>query len=62
MLRAYDALTGGADQRDIASVLLSQDAREPRWRTSTPSIRSQAQRLVRGARRMVSGDYLKLLQ
>lgn len=62
MLRAYDALTAGADQRDIAMVLLSAEAGEPRWRSHVPSLRSQVQRLVRGARRMVSGGYLDLLR
>lgn len=62
MLRAHDALAAGADQREIAAVLLSADAAEPRWRNRSPSIRSQVQRLVRGARRMGSGGYVELLQ
>ena len=62
MLRAHDALTAGADQREIATVLLSAEAGEPRWRTCSPSVRSHVQRLVRGARRMASGEYLGLLQ
>lgn len=61
MLRAWDAIDAGADQRDIAAELLSPEAAEPRWRTSSPSLRSQAQRLVRSARRMASGAYLELL-
>lgn len=61
MLRAHDALAAGADQREIASVLLSQDAGEPLWRSRSPSLRSQVQRLVRGTRRMASGGYLELL-
>lgn len=62
MLRAYDALAAGADQREIAAVLLSEDAGEPRWRSHSPSLRSQVQRLVRGARGMASGGYLDLLR
>lgn len=62
MFRAYDALTASADQREIAAVLLSAEAGEPRWRTRSPSIRVQAQRLVRGARSMASDGYLELLQ
>lgn len=62
MLRAHDALAAGADQREIASVLLSAEAGGPRWRSRSPSIRAQVQRLVRGARRMASGGYLDLLQ
>ena len=61
MLRAHDALAAGADQRDIAAELLSPEAAEPRWRACSPSLRSQAQRLVRGARRMASGAYRELL-
>ena len=61
-LSAHDALAAGADQREIAAVLLSIDAAEPRWRNRSPSLRSQVQRLVRGARRMGSGGYVELLQ
>lgn len=62
MLRAHDALIAGADQREIAMVLLSAAAGETRWRSRSPSLRSQVQRLVRGARRMASGGYLELLR
>lgn len=61
-LRAHDALAGGADQREIASVLLSPQACEPHWRSQASSIRSQAQRLVRNARRMAAGGYRALLR
>lgn len=60
-LRAHDALASGAGQREIAEVLLGTAARQPRWRTEAPSLRSQAQRLVRGARRMAAG-YRELLR
>ena len=62
MLRARDALAAGAGQREIAAVLLSDEAGQPRWRTQSPSLRSQAQRLVRGARHMASGGYLEHLR
>jgi hypothetical protein len=62
MLRAADALAAGAGQREIAQLLLSEEAGEPRWRTRAPSLRSQAQRLVRAARRMESGSYRELLK
>lgn len=62
MLRAHDALAAGADQRELAAVLLSTEALEPLWRSRSPSVRSQVQRLVRGARRMASGRYLELLR
>ena len=62
MLRAHDALTAGANQRDIAAVLLSAEAGQPRWRSRSPCLRAQTQRLVRGTRRMASARYLELLR
>jgi hypothetical protein len=62
MLRVYDALRVGTDQREIAQVLLSREAGEPRWRSRDPSLRSRAQRLVRGARRTAAGGHLELLK
>lgn len=61
MLRARDALAAGADQRGIAEELLSRSAGLPRWRVREASTRSQAQRLVKSARRMANGGYLGLL-
>ena len=61
MLRTADALAAGADQREIAHVLLSRSVAEPGWRSREPSIRSQVQRLVRSARRMAGGGYRELL-
>jgi hypothetical protein len=62
VLRAWDALWTGADQREIASELLSVSALEPRWRSGESSLRSQAQRLVRAARVMAKGGYRELLE
>lgn len=61
MLRTWDGLAAGADQREIAEVLLSPSAAQPRWRSSAPSLRSQAQRLVRSARGFAAGGYRALL-
>lgn len=61
MLRTADALACGADQREIAGVLLGRSVADPAWRSREPSIRSQVQRLVRSARRMAGGGYRKLL-
>jgi hypothetical protein len=61
MLRACDAIAAGATQREIASALLSAEARQPRWRGEAPSLRSRAQRLVRSARAMESGGFWGLL-
>lgn len=62
LLRAYDALAAGTGQREIAAVLLSAEAGQPRWRSRSPSVRVQVQRLVRGARRMAAGGYLEFLR
>lgn len=62
MLRAWDALACGADQREIAQQLLSRSVSQPRWRSRESSIRSQVQRLVRSARAMASGAYRELLR
>lgn len=61
-LRAWDAVIAGAGQREIARVLLGAAAGERRWRSEAPSLRSQAQRLVRGARCLAGGEYRALLQ
>ena len=61
ILRAHDALMAGADQREIARELLSHSVVEPRWRSREPSVRLQAQRLVRAARRFAAGGYRQLL-
>ena len=61
-LRAFDALAAGADQREIAAILLSRTADEPRWRSHASSVRSQVQRLVRGVRQMASGGFRELLR
>lgn len=60
-LRARDAVAAGADHREIAQHLFSSSASDPRWRSREPSVRSQAQRLVRSARLFAAGDYRRLL-
>lgn len=62
LLRTADALAAGASQREIAEVFVSPAVRAARWRTEAPSLRSQAQRLVRGARAMSAGGYRALLR
>lgn len=61
MLRAHDALAAGTTQRVIAAELLGSGAARERWRVEEPSLRSQVQRLVRGARNMASGRFRQLL-
>lgn len=61
MLRACDGPAAGADQREIAEERFSRIAREPRWRSREPSVRSLTQRLVRSARAFSMGGYRGLL-
>ena len=61
MLRASDAVSAGASQREIAEVLLGRPTAAPGWRLREPSLRSQAQRLVRSARSAANGGYRALL-
>ncbi|HJP68936.1 MAG TPA: DUF2285 domain-containing protein [Sphingomicrobium sp.] len=62
MLRAADALAVNANQREIAQVLFNRSAGQRQWRSHDPSLRSQAQRLVRAARRFAAGEYRILLR
>ena len=62
LLRAWDGLRCGATHRDLAAVLLREDAADARWRTEAPSLRSQIQRLARDARAMALGAYWRLLR
>jgi len=62
LLRTHDAIEAGASQRLVAAHLLSQAASAVDWRYRTPSLRSQAQRLVRGARLLAAGGYRRFLQ
>jgi len=57
ILRARDALSAGASQRQIAQGLLSSSVAEPRWRIREPSVRLQAQRLLRSATKLGNGGY-----
>lgn len=60
-LRAHDALAAGAEIREIAEVLLGRSSAGTGWRTRDPSLRSQAQRMVRSARLMAQGGFRHLL-
>lgn len=60
-LRTWDALASGACQREIAGELLSRSVSASRWRVREPSIRSQAQRLVRAGRLLARGGYRAFL-
>ena len=60
-LRAYDAVAQGASERDIAGVLFARRLASEGWRTGGESVRSAVRRLIAPSRRMVAGDYRKLL-
>lgn len=62
VLRTFDALRAGVSQRSIAGELLSNAAIDTRWRVHAPSVRSQAQRLVRTAVAMATGGFWELLR
>jgi hypothetical protein len=61
-LRAFDALSAGAAQRDVAALLFGMPAELCRWRIEAPSVRLQVQRLVRRARMLGRGGYLAFLK
>lgn len=61
LLRAHDALRSGANQAEIAQVLLRLSLERTRWRIHSPSIRSRAQRLVALAKQMERGGFWRLL-
>jgi len=56
-LRAYDATTAGASQREIAEQLFEPRYRGARWKTDDDFLRLRVSRLLRLARRMVPGEY-----
>jgi len=62
LLRTHDALQAGAGQVDIAQLLLRHNLERSRWRIHSPSIRSQAQRLVAAAGQMSAGGFWRLLE
>jgi hypothetical protein len=61
-LRAHDAIAEGASQREIAATLFGEAWVSEDWRRDSDSLRLRTQRLVRSARTMVAGGYLRLLR
>jgi hypothetical protein len=61
MLRAFDAWRSGASHADVAEALLSNRLERRGWRIHSPSLRSQAQRLMRASRAMAENGYRGLL-
>lgn len=60
-LRASDAKTAGASERDIAGELLGDRWAGTDWRGDSDSSRLRVQRLVRAGRTLIGGGYLRLL-
>lgn len=62
VLRVHDGLAAGAPQRDIAAVLFGQNQVATGWNGASDFLRSKLRRLVAQQRRMVAGDYRRLLR
>lgn len=62
VLRVADALTTGASQREIATVLFGAEAVARDWNGRSDALRSRLRRLVREARTMAAGGYRQLLR
>ncbi len=61
-LRAFDGLSAGANDREIAAELFGRRRAEKEWRDRDGSMRSAVRRLVAIARRNVAGGYRDLLR
>lgn len=61
MLRALDGLDEGASQRELAEGLFGPAYAPPEWRGDSDYLRLRVQRLVRTAKQIRDGGYLKLL-
>lgn len=61
-LQAYDGLTAGASQRDIAIALFGEKMVREEWNGSSDFLRARVQRLINLGRNMVDGGYKRLLQ
>ncbi|MCO5081104.1 MAG: DUF2285 domain-containing protein [Rhizobiaceae bacterium] len=61
MLQAFDGYRAGATRREIAQVIFNIDSvSRDEWQTS--SVRQAVKTLIRDARAMIAGGYLKLLR
>lgn len=61
-LRAYDAMSAGASQREIADALFAPLYRGVRWKTDAEFLRLRVSRLLRLGRKLANGDYRLLLR
>lgn len=60
-LQAFDGMTAGASQREIAAVLFGERLVREEWNGRSDFLRLRVQRLLAYARRMVDGGYRSLL-
>lgn len=60
-LHVLDALELGASARDLAALLFGEERAARDWREASDYLRLRVQRLVRSARAMRDGGYLRLL-
>lgn len=58
MLRAYDGLSLGATYREIGAAIYGEEAVQDGWEAG---YRTRVQRLIRSAKKMINGGYLRLL-
>ncbi|MDO7843585.1 DUF2285 domain-containing protein [Sphingomonas immobilis] len=61
-LRVHDALQSGASQREIARVVLGDDAHDDGAARRSDSLRSRVRRLAAEARRLAGGGYRRLMR
>jgi len=61
-LQAYDGMTAGASQREIAAVLFGERMVREEWNGRSDFLRLRVQRLLNYARKMVDGGYRSLLR
>ncbi|WP_425465962.1 DNA -binding domain-containing protein [Nitrospirillum amazonense] len=60
-LRAFDAVSAGATQREIATALVGERRTATEWSGRSDYLRLRVQRLVRDGRRLSRGGYRALL-
>jgi hypothetical protein len=61
-LQAYDGMQAGASLREIASALFTEKLVQEEWNGRSAFLKARVQRLLHYGRKMVNGEYRKLLQ
>jgi len=62
LLRASDALRGGASQRELAELLFGVSRTRAEWQEASESLRSHVRRVVRQVEGLLGGGYRKLMR